>query len=83
MEWNDLPPPGPIPQAPAQRGCKCRGHVMGGRRGQACCDRRDTKLQHSSAIAGGWAAITVTPPAIHDIVISPRFPKPYIFSKAF
>jgi hypothetical protein len=77
MEWNDLPPAGAIPQAPVRGQGRYRGQVMGARRGQASRDRRDTKLQHSFAIAGGWAAISVTPAVIHDIVISPRFPKPY------
>jgi hypothetical protein len=71
MERNDHPPVGPIPQAPVQDRRRRRGHVMGKRHGQVSRGRRGTKLQHSFAIAGGWAAISVTPPAIHDIVISP------------
>jgi len=44
---------------------------------------RDTKLQHLAAIRSGCGRIAVTGLTIHDIVISPRFPKPYFFSKAF
>jgi hypothetical protein len=43
----------------------------------------DTKLQHLAAIRGGRSAMPVTGLTIHDIVISPRFPKLYFFSKAF
>jgi len=40
----------------------------------------DTKRQHLAAIRGGRSAMPVTGLTIHDIVISPRFPKPYFFS---
>ena len=36
-----------------------------------------TKLQHFATIRGGRSAMPVTGLTIHDIVISPRFPKPY------
>jgi hypothetical protein len=42
-----------------------------------------TKRQHLVAIRGGRRAMAVTPPGIHDNVISPRFPRPIFCSKAF
>jgi hypothetical protein len=41
------------------------------------------KLQHLAAIRRSRAAMPVTGLTIHDIVISPRFPKLYFFSNAF
>jgi len=42
-----------------------------------------TKLQHFIIIRGERIFRAVTGLTIHDIVISPRFPKPYFFSNAF
>jgi hypothetical protein len=42
-----------------------------------------TKLQHMTAIRRSGGATPVTGLTIHDIVISPRFPKLYFFSNAF
>jgi hypothetical protein len=83
MEWRDLPPGHAIRQAAAVGGGRCHAFVMGKRRGQRWYDRGGTKLQHFAANQGGRGAMPVTGLTIHDIVISPRFPKPYFFSKAF
>jgi hypothetical protein len=53
---------------------------MGGQRWRGTVD---AKLQHLATIRGGRSPPSVTGLTIHDIVISPRFPKPYFFSNAF
>jgi hypothetical protein len=83
LEWRDLPPGRSIPQAFARQRRRCRGLVMGRRRGQVLRDGGGTKLQHLAAIRGGRIRMAVTGLTIHDIVISPRFPSPIFSSKAF
>jgi hypothetical protein len=83
MERRDLPPGGAIRQAATAGRRRCRALVMGKARGQWRRGRGDTKLQHFATICGGRSPQSVTGLTIHDIVISPRFPKLYFFSKAF
>jgi len=83
MECVDLPPGRAIPQAAANGRRRCRDLVMGRRGGQRWRGMGDTKRQHLAVIRGGRSAMPVTGLTIHDIVISPRFPKPYFFSNAF
>jgi len=83
MECDDLPPGRAIPQAGANGRRRCRDLVMGRRGGQRWRGMGGTKRQHLAAIRGGRSAMPVTGLTIHDIVISPRFPKPYFFSNAF
>jgi hypothetical protein len=56
---------------------------MGKQGGQRWRGTGDAKRQQLAAIRGGRSAMPVTGLTIHDIVISPRFPKPYFFSNAF
>jgi hypothetical protein len=51
--------------------------------GNGCGLAPRTELQHLAAIGSGRSVTAVTALTIHDIVISPRFPKPYFFSNAF
>jgi hypothetical protein len=82
-KWNDLPPGRAIRQAAAEGRRRCRDLVMGTMGGQRWRGMGGTKRQHLAAIRGGRSAMPVTRLTIHDIVISPRFPKPYFFSNAF
>jgi hypothetical protein len=82
-KWNDLPPGRAIRQAAADGRRRCRDLVMGKMAGQRWRGMGDAKRQQLAAIRGGRSAMPVTGLTIHDIVISPRFPKPYFFSNAF
>jgi hypothetical protein len=83
MEWCDLPPGCPIPQAAADGHRRCRDLVMGKRVGQRWRGMGDTELQHLATIRGGRSLPSVTGLTIHDNVISPRFPSPIFCSNAF
>jgi len=82
-KWNDLPPGRAIRQAAADNRRRCRDLVMGKEGGQRWRGTGDVKLQHLATIRRGRSPRSVTGLTIHDIVISPRFPKPYFFSNAF
>ena len=67
MEWRDLPPGRPIPQAAATGRRRCRDLVMGRRGGQRWRGMGDAKLQHLATIRGGRSR------SVGDRVNHPRY----------
>jgi hypothetical protein len=69
MEWNDLPPARPIPQALVDRALAASRPRDGQGAWAGVARSAGTKLQHFATISGGLTAQAVTGLGVHDNVI--------------